>query len=89
MEKGVFIMISVFLFITVIHFVSIKLIRTSKERKERLKTIFIYIYGVAYAIIGVIQLEFNGGGSIFSILQIACGVTFIILNYFGKLNPTK
>ncbi|MDA9359462.1 hypothetical protein N9R22_03290 [Flavobacteriaceae bacterium] len=89
MEKGFIVMISVFLLITVIHFVSLKLIRSSEERKERLRTVFFYIYGAVYAIIGAIQLELNDGEGIFYILQIASGIAFIILNYFGKLNFNK
>lgn len=89
MEKDVIVMISVFLLITVIHFVSLKLIRFSEERKEHLRTVFFYIYGVVYAIIGAIQLELNAGEGMFYILQIASGIAFIILNYFGKLNSKK
>jgi hypothetical protein len=89
MERGLFIMISVFLLIVVIHLISLKLIRTSEKKKKYLRTIFFYIYGVAYVIIGVMQLEPNDTGNIFPILQIAGGIIFIVLNYLGELNPTK
>ena len=89
MERGLFIMISVFLLIVVIHLISLKLIRTSEKKKKYLRTIFFYIYGAAYVIIGVMQLEPNDTGNIFTILQIAGGIIFKAHNYLGELNPTK
>ncbi|MFQ3334949.1 MAG: quinol-cytochrome oxidoreductase complex cytochrome b subunit [Candidatus Arcticimaribacter sp.] len=89
MEKMSFIMIMLFLFVGIAHFVSLKVIDFSVEKKNRLRRIFFYFYGMIYVVIGVIQLVYTENQVNSSSLQIIIGVIFIVLNYLKKLDPKE
>ena len=89
MEKMSFIMIMLFLFVGIAHFVSLKVIDFSVEKKNRLRRIFLYFYGMIYVVIGVIQLVYTENQVNISSLQIIIGVVFIVLNYLKKLDPKE
>ena len=89
MEKMSFIMIVLFLFLGIAHFVSLKVIDFSVEKKNRLRRIFLYFYGMIYVVIGVIQLVYTENQVNISSLQIIIGVVFIVLNYLKKLDPKE
>ena len=89
MEKMSFIMIVLFLFVGIAHFVSLKVIDFSVEKKNRLRRIFFYFYGMIYVVIGVIQLVYTENQVNSSSLQIIIGVVFIVLNYLKKLDPKE
>ena len=89
MEKMSFIMIVLFLFVGIAHFVSLKVIDFSVEKKNRLRRIFLYFYGMIYVVIGVIQLVYTENQVNSSSLQIIIGVLFIVLNYLKKLDPKE
>ena len=80
MEKMSFIMIVLFLFVGIAHFVSLKVIDFSVEKKNRLRRIFFYFYGMIYVVFGVIQLVYTENQVNISSLQIIIGVVFIVLN---------
>jgi uncharacterized membrane protein len=89
MEKMSFIMIVLFLFLGIAHFVSLKVIDFSVEKKNRLRRIFFYFYGMIYVVFGVIQLVYTESQVNSSSLQIIIGVLFIVLNYLKKLDPKE
>ena len=89
MEKMSFIMIMLFLFVGIAHFVSLKVIDFSVEKKNRLRRIFFYFYGMIYVFFGVIQLVYTENQVNSSSLQIIIGVIFIVLNYLKKLDPKE
>ena len=89
MEKMSFIMIMLFLFVGIAHFVSLKVIDFSVEKKNRLRRIFFYFYGMIYVVFGVIQLVYTENQVNSSSLQIIIGVIFIVLNYLKKLDPKE
>ena len=89
MEKMSFIMIMLFLFVGIAHFVSLKVIDFSVEKKNRLRRIFFYFYGMIYVVFGVIQLVYTASQVNSSSLQIIIGVIFIVLNYLKKLDPKE
>tara|TARA_B110001452_G_scaffold70040_1_gene56587 strand:- start:53 stop:322 length:270 start_codon:yes stop_codon:yes gene_type:complete len=89
MEKMSFIMIVLFLFVGIAHFVSLKVIDFSVEKKNRLRRIFFYFYGMIYVVFGVIQLVYTENQVNSSSLQIIIGVLFIVLNYLKKLDPKE
>lgn len=89
MEKMSFIMIVLFLFVGIAHFVSLKVIDFSVEKKNRLRRIFFYFYGMIYVFFGVIQLVYTENQVNSSSLQIIIGVVFIVLNYLKKLDPKE
>jgi len=89
MEKMSFIMIVLFLFVGIAHFVSLKVIDFSVEKKNRLRRIFLYFYGMIYVVFGVIQLVYTENQVNSSSLQIIIGVVFIVLNYLKKLDPKE
>lgn len=89
MEKMSFIMIVLFLFVGIAHFVSLKVIDFSVEKKNRLRRIFLYFYGMIYVVFGVIQLVYTENQVNSSSLQIIIGVLFIVLNYLKKLDPKE
>ena len=89
MEKMSFIMIVLFLFLGIAHFVSLKVIDFSVEKKNRLRRIFFYFYAMIYVVFGVIQLVYTENQVNSSSLQIIIGVLFIVLNYLKKLDPKE
>ena len=89
MEKMSFIMIVLFLFLGIAHFVSLKVIDFSVEKKNRLRRIFFYFYAMIYVVFGVIQLVYTENQVNSSSLQIIIGVIFIVLNYLKKLDPKE
>lgn len=89
MEKMSFIMIMLFLFVGIAHFVSLKVIDFSVEKKNRLRRIFFYFYGMIYVVFGVIKLVYTENQVNSSSLQIIIGVLFIVLNYLKKLDPKE
>ncbi len=82
-------MIVLFLFVGIAHFVSLKVIDFSVEKKNRLRRIFFYFYGMIYVVFGVIQLVYTENQVNSSSLQIIIGVVFIVLNYLKKLDPKE
>tara|TARA_B110000858_G_scaffold82895_1_gene96068 strand:- start:225 stop:467 length:243 start_codon:yes stop_codon:yes gene_type:complete len=78
-----------FLFLGIAHFVSLKVIDFSVEKKNRLRRIFFYFYGMIYVVFGVIQLVYTENQVNSSSLQIIIGVLFIVLNYLKKLDPKE
>ena len=82
-------MIVLFLFVGIAHFVSLKVIDFSVEKKNRLRRIFFYFYGMIYVFFGVIQLVYTENQVNSSSLQIIIGVIFIVLNYLKKLDPKE
>jgi len=82
-------MIVLFLFVGIAHFVSLKVIDFSVEKKNRLRRIFLYFYGMIYVVFGVIQLVYTENQVNSSSLQIIIGVVFIVLNYLKKLDPKE
>lgn len=82
-------MIMLFLFLGIAHFVSLKVIDFSVEKKNRLRRIFFYFYGMIYVFFGVIQLVYTENQVNSSSLQIIIGVLFIVLNYLKKLDPKE
>jgi len=82
-------MIMLFLFVGIAHFVSLKVIDFSVEKKNRLRRIFFYFYGMIYVVIGVIQLVYTENQVNSSSLQIIIGVVFIVFNYLKKLDPKE
>ena len=82
-------MIMLFLFVGIAHFVSLKVIDFSVEKKNRLRRIFLYFYGMIYVVFGVIQLVYTENQVNISSLQIIIGVVFIVLNYLKKLDPKE
>ena len=78
-----------FLFLGIAHFVSLKVIDFSVEKKNRLRRIFLYFYGMIYVVFGVIQLVYTENQVNSSSLQIIIGVLFIVLNYLKKLDPKE
>ena len=82
-------MIMLFLFLGIAHFVSLKVIDFSVEKKNRLRRIFLYFYGMIYVVFGVIQLVYTENQVNSSSLQIIIGVLFIVLNYLKKLDPKE
>lgn len=82
-------MIVLFLFLGIAHFVSLKVIDFSVEKKNRLRRIFLYFYGMIYVVFGVIQMVYTENQVNISSLQIIIGVVFIVLNYLKKLDPKE
>ena len=82
-------MIMLFLFLGIAHFVSLKVIDFSVEKKNRLRRIFLYFYGMIYVVFGVIQLVYTENQVNISSLQIIIGVVFIVFNYLKKLDPKE
>ena len=92
MGKGLLIFFMVLVVIAIIHFFSLRMMRVSEEKKSKIKKVYWYIYGAFFSLSGLLYMFSLEEFSFFSFLQFLCGMTFIVLNYLGKIetkNPDE
>ena len=92
MGKGLLIFFMVLVVIAIIHFFSLRMMRVSEEKKRTIKKVYWYIYGAFFTLSGLLNMFAVEKFSFFSFVQILCGITFIVLNYLGKIetkNPDE
>ena len=89
MTKGLLIFFIVLTVIAIIHFISLRMIRLSEEKKWKYRKVFWYFYGVTFAVSGFVNMfpleEFN----LFAFIQFLCGIMIFVLNYLGKIETKK
>jgi cytochrome c oxidase assembly factor CtaG len=89
MTKGLLVFFIVLVVIAIIHFISLRMMQIAEEKKWKYKKVFWYIYGVYFAVIGLLNTSTPEGFKIFSFLQFLCGITFCVLNYKGVMDGKK
>ena len=89
MIKGLLILSVVLVVIAIIHVFSLRVMRVSNEKKKKIGKIFWYIYGLYFAVVGLLNTSTPEGFRIFGFLQFLCGITFCVLNYKGAIDGKK
>jgi cell division protein FtsW (lipid II flippase) len=91
MTKGLLIFFIVLIVISIIHFISLRMIRVAEEKKMKYRKVFWYFYGFLFAISGFVNMFPLEEFKLFAFIQFLCGITVFVLNYLGKIetkNPT-
>ena len=86
MEDGIIILLFVFLGVGIVHFFSLKMLNVSVEKKNKIRRVFYYFYGLVYSIAGVLQLYSSSSLELIYLFQTTLGIVFIVLNFLGKLD---
>jgi len=85
MGKGLLIFFIVLVVIAIIHFISLRMMLVTEEKKSKIRKIYWYLYGFIFIISGVVNMfPFEEFKLLFSI-QFFIGLGVIILNCLGKI----
>ena len=85
MEKGLIILLAVFVVVGILHFVSMRSLALPPERKKKLRKIVWYLYGAMFMVLGLLRQLDLGGLSLLNSMQMAIGGLILTLNYFNKI----
>lgn len=85
MGKGLIIMLTVFVLVGILHFISMRMIKVSEIKKQKIKKVFWYLYGVIFILSGLVNLIEKEELNFIFLTQMILGVLFIILNFLGKI----
>ena len=85
MEKGLLIMIFVFVIITIIHFVTLKIYKLSKLTRDNYRKKFFYFYGLYFFVYGA-SLNIQNRFDLIGIGFIIIAVFVLYINYRGKID---
>jgi len=85
MEKGLLILFIVFIGVGIVHYISMKAIKISEEKKSTFRKVFYYFYGLVFFAQGIVNMIEKGEFVIISLLMSLIGVTVLILNFLGKI----
>ena len=85
MEKGLLIFLIVFICIVILNFFIIWITKLSEDKKQKIRKVFWYIYGLLFITSGVVNLIENKEFSFIFISQVLLGIIVLILNYMGKI----
>ena len=86
MSKGLVIFRAVLVCVGILHWVSLRLIDTSKVRAKKIRTIFWYFYGNFFLIFGLVRFFDSDSSKVLSLIQAGIGLLVLILAATGKLN---
>ena len=90
MEKGLLILLVVFAIIGMLHISTLRLINTPEQKKQKIRSVFWYIYGLVFSVSGFVNLlpfnTFNGGFDWLHVTQMGFGIGMIVLNFLGKID---
>jgi cell division protein FtsW (lipid II flippase) len=82
MEKGLFIMIVIFLLVGLAHFLSHRLEKIST--KSKLRKLFWYFYGGYFLFYGIFR-NVEDNWNVLGIIFILIGLLVLLLNFLGKI----
>ena len=83
MVKGLLIMLTVFLCIAILHFVSLRIINSSEKTKKAIRKAVWYFYGCYFLGYGI-HLIAQNGFNLLDLLFVIIGLYVILLNYKNK-----
>lgn len=86
MAKGLGIFFAVLIGVGILHWVSLRFVRTSKVRAKKLRTFFWYFYGNFFLIFGLVRFFNSDSFKVLSLIQAGIGLTVLILAATGKIN---
>ncbi len=85
MAKGLGIFIAVLIAVGILHWISLRAVKTSKVRAKRLRTIFWYFYGNFFMIFGLVRLSDPDSSKVISLIQALIGLVVLVLVTMGKM----
>ena len=85
MGKGILILLGTFIFIAILHVVSMKMTKISEAKKSSFRKVFFYIYGVFLIFSGILQCIEKDEIRIVFLIQSLFGLVMVILNFLGKI----
>lgn len=85
MVKGLVILLTVFATVATLNFVFLRLVRTSEVKKQRVRHVFWYVYGVAFLILGIANLTYGESSTLIALFLPGIGLAVLILHYIGKI----
>ena len=87
MVKGLGIFFTVLLGVGILHWVSLRFVRTSKVRAKNLRTIFWYFYGIFFLSFGLLRFsDPDSSHKVLALIQAGIGLAVLILVAMGKMN---
>lgn len=86
MLDGFVIFFIVLICVGIVHWVSLCLIKTSKVRAQKLRTIFGYFYGIFFLIFGLVRFFDSDSFKVLYLLQAGIGLAVLVLVATGKMN---
>jgi len=85
MEKGLIILLVVFVVVAILHVVTMRSLALPPERKKKFRKIAWYLYGVMFMVLGLLSQLESGSFSLINSMQMAIGGLVLTLNYFNKI----
>jgi len=85
MGKGIVIMLIVFISVGILHFISMRMMKVSENKKQKTRKVFWYFYGVIFTLSGIVNLIEKEEFNFIFFIQMIVGILFIILNFLGKI----
>ena len=89
MTKGLLILLVVFAIIGMLHVGTLRLINTHEQKKQKIRSVFWYMYGMVFSVSGFVNLlqlnTFSGGFDWLHVAQMGFGMGMIVLNFLGKI----
>ena len=86
MTKGILILIGTFIFVAILHVVSLKIMKISEAKKSSFRKIYFYLYGAILTLTSGVDIIENNEFSVSSIVMFLCGLALVISNFLGKLD---
>jgi len=78
-------MLVVFICVGILHYISMKAIKISEEKKSIYRKVFYYFYGLVFLTQGIVNMIEKGEFVIISLVMSLIGLTILILNFLGKI----
>jgi len=78
-------MLTVFVLVGILHFISMRMIKVSEIKKQKIRKVFWYFYGVIFMVSGLVNLIEKEELNFIFLAQLIGGLLFIILNFLGKI----
>ena len=89
MEKGILIFAIVFISILILNFAIINLAFLPEVKKNKIRKVFWYLYGLLFVISGMVNFFDKEKFSFIFSIQILLGIVTIILTFLGKMETKK
>ena len=89
MEKGILIFAIVFINILILNFAIINLAFLPEVKKNKIRKVFWYLYGLLFVISGMVNFFDKEKFSFIFSIQIFLGIVTIILTFLGKMETKK
>ena len=87
MAKGLFILLIVFIVVSILHFTALRMMKVSEKKKAHFRKFYWYLYGTFFVLSGALNLFEKGQFDWIYSIQSLIGLLFVVMNFLGKLEP--